>query len=184
MVIGRTPQEIEDLFVVADGHGYRADQRAPDVAAGLGIPSQASRIDEHWKRNFPRLAVAADGAVEVLTRVKRLQLRVGLITNGSVNAQTSKLSMLDLAGFFDAVAISEQFPYKKPDPRIFQHMLDELGVDASGAWFVGDHPINDVWAAERVGMRGFLLPGVGWPDDVEPCGTVLSELRDLLSHLH
>ena len=40
--------------------------------------------------------------------------------------------------------ISEAVQGKKPDPRIFARALDEVGCQGAQAWFVRDHPVNDV----------------------------------------
>ena len=44
---------------------------------------------------------------------------------------------------------------RKPNPAIFHHTLDELGVGAAAAVFVDDTPAN-VDAAREVGMHGVL----------------------------
>lgn len=55
---------------------------------------------------------------------------------------------------------------KKPDPRIFARALAEVGCQASQAWFVGDHPVNDVRGAAAAGLRPIWLTGVQpWPPD-------------------
>jgi FMN phosphatase YigB (HAD superfamily) len=46
--------------------------------------------------------------------------------------------------------------YLKPHPSMFQRALDELGVSADEAIFVGDNPIADVAGAQAAGMRAVL----------------------------
>jgi putative hydrolase of the HAD superfamily len=45
---------------------------------------------------------------------------------------------------------------RKPDPRIFQMALDQLGVTARDSVFVDDHPGN-IRAAEKLGITGVLV---------------------------
>lgn len=52
------------------------------------------------------------------------------------------------------ILISEWEGIKKPDPRIFNVALKQLQVSPNEAIFVGDHPENDVKAAQDVGMKG------------------------------
>jgi len=42
---------------------------------------------------------------------------------------------------------------RKPDPRIYQLALEQLGVDPGEAIFVGDGANDELAGADRVGMR-------------------------------
>ncbi len=177
-------EAIVQVLIAADGHGYRAQQRPGDVAAALLQPHRAAAFDKHWRTHFPAMAVAYPNAQLLLEVLRGKGLRLGLVTNGSVAAQTTKLDKLGLTNAFDSVVISDAVKCKKPDPSIFAIALEELDVKPAETWFVGDHPVNDVAGAEAVGMRGFLVPGgPDWPADVVPCGTELRSLRGLLSEL-
>ena len=60
---------------------------------------------------------------------------------------------------------------RKPDPAIFQRALDELGVDAAGALFVGDRLVDDVQGAAGVGMttvQALWFRADDGPAEVEP----------------
>jgi 2-haloacid dehalogenase len=46
----------------------------------------------------------------------------------------------------------------KPDPRLFQVLLDRYGLRAEECTFVDDNPVN-VEAARRMGMRGIQFVG-------------------------
>jgi epoxide hydrolase-like predicted phosphatase len=58
-------------------------------------------------------------------------------------------------GTFDVVVLSGQVGMRKPDPAIFHHTTQLLGLDARTCVFVDDLPHN-VAAAARVGMVGVL----------------------------
>ena len=76
---------------------------------------------------------------------------------------------------FDVVVDSCMVGMRKPDPRIYQLVLDELDVVAEQAVFCDDHPGN-VAGAERVGMHALLV--------TEPAASMaaLEELLDDLAH--
>jgi putative hydrolase of the HAD superfamily len=57
---------------------------------------------------------------------------------------------------FDALVISAEVGIMKPEPRIYQIALDQLGVTATEAVFVDDSPAN-VEAARALGMYGILF---------------------------
>ncbi|MFB8004529.1 HAD family hydrolase [Nocardia sp. NPDC056000] len=57
----------------------------------------------------------------------------------------------------DAFILSNEVGVQKPDPAIFQLMLDELGTDAAATLMVGDRPSRD-GAAAAVGMPTLIVP--------------------------
>jgi len=104
--------------------------------------------------------------VETLTALQAQGIRLGVVTNGAVQRQQPKIAHLQIRPYLSTVVISEAVQVKKPDPRIFARALAEVGCQASQAWFVGDHPVNDVRGAAAVGLRPIWLTGVhSWPPD-------------------
>ena len=57
----------------------------------------------------------------------------------------------DLRGTFDEVVLSAEHGVRKPDPVIFQLVLDRLGVAAGECLFVDDSEEN-LAAAQRLGI--------------------------------
>ncbi len=97
-----------------------------------------------------RHAAFADSrpALELL----RESFALGLVTNGASDMQREKLQCSGLASFFSAVVISCEVGLGKPDQRIFQIALDQLGVLPEAAVMVGDNPVRDLAGAMRSGM--------------------------------
>ena len=159
-------EQITEVLINADGWGYRSAERHHDIVANLAwkTPASPDEITTHWNRHFSSLAVAADGAIEVLETLQSLGIVLGLVTNGTVRSQEKKLDVLGLRPYFQAVIISEAVGVKKPHPAIFQHALAGVGVPPEQAWFVGDHPENDIVGSSRMGLRSIWLAGVHpWP---------------------
>jgi len=79
----------------------------------------------------------------------------------------------------DVWTLSYEVGAVKPDPAIFKHALEKLGVPGRNALMVGDTPAAD-GGATAVGCRVFLLPGAesaaSWlapSDEVRGLGAVL-----------
>jgi putative hydrolase of the HAD superfamily len=145
-LVSTSREDIAEVLIAADGLGYRPATRPHDIAANLAwtVRPAPDEITAHWRRHFTSLAVAMDGAVEVLKTLKRLGLALGLVTNGTVRSQVQKLDILGLRPYFQVVVVSEAVGVEKPQAAIFQHALDSLSLRADHAWFVGDHPENDI----------------------------------------
>lgn len=123
------------------------------------------------------------GAIETLQRLKDMDSRLGMITNGSSEGQRAKIERFSLAPFFDHIQIEGEFGIGKPDARVFQHALDALGVEPADAWMVGDNLDADIRGAQQVGIYAVWVDatGNGLPDGttVRPDMTIRS-LSDLV----
>ncbi len=62
-----------------------------------------------------------------------------------------------LTGSFDVVVSSAWVGVRKPHPRIYTHTLDQLGIAADDALFVGDTWTCDVDGPRAAGMRAVYL---------------------------
>jgi putative hydrolase of the HAD superfamily len=95
----------------------------------------------------------------------RARYRLGLVSNfyGNLETVCHNTSILPL---FGVVVDSVRAGCSKPDPRIFRRALDELGVGAGDAIFVGDSAARDMAGARALGMRHIWLtaaPPAGGP---------------------
>jgi epoxide hydrolase-like predicted phosphatase len=110
----------------------------------------------------------------VVERVRSLRAdgyKTGIITNNVLEGAGWR-DMLDVDGLFDVVVDSSHVGMRKPNPAIFHHALDLLGVEASRSVFLDDAASN-VEAARAVGMHGIVVG----PDPMP----ALAELDRILS---
>ena len=82
----------------------------------------------------------------LLGELRGLGVRVAVLSNSWANTYPDNLAEL-----VDAVVISGEVGLRKPDPKIYALVLDQLGLPAGGCVFVDDAPIN-VDAAAALGM--------------------------------
>jgi len=162
-----TPSTIATTILAADERGYRPrDALFADLVQRLPwrTPPVVRRLQTHWETWFPRSSVAREGLTETLRALHAQGIRLGVVTNGTVQRQQSKITHLQIRSYLSTVVVSEAVQMQKPDPRIFALALAEVGCLASQAWFVGDHPVNDVLGAAASGLRPIWLRGVHpWP---------------------
>ena len=97
---------------------------------------------------------------EVLTELKGLNIKLGVISNFDDRAY-SVMRSLGILRFFDAVTLSSETGYCKPDPQIFHSAVRALGVPAAEILMVGDHIRDDVEAARQAGITALLIDRTG-----------------------
>jgi len=176
---------IATAILTADERGYRPREElfgALLQSLPWQTPPEIGRLRTHWETWFPASSVARTGLKETLSALQAQGIRLGVITNGVVQRQQSKIEQLQIRPYLSSVVISEAVQVKKPDPRIFARALAEVGCAASQAWFVGDHPINDVLGAAAVGLRPIWLTGVHpWPADHPAPAWQIGALSEVLA---
>lgn len=96
------------------------------------------------------------GTREALEALRAAGLRLGVVSNsdGKVDAA---LEAAGLREYFEVVVDSTHAGAEKPDPRIFAAALDQLGIAAGDAVYVGDVYEVDVVGARNAGLRPVLL---------------------------
>jgi putative hydrolase of the HAD superfamily len=99
--------------------------------------------------------IAIDGAIELLDLLKNRGYKIGLVSNASHSENRIRQLMREVGieNYFETVVISSVMGIRKPDPRIFLKALDDLGVQASEALYIGDREEYDAVGAMNAGMR-------------------------------
>lgn len=106
--------------------------------------------------------LATDGGLrhDVVERTRRLRAegyRTALVTNNVAEFREYWRAMLPVDELFEVVVDSSEVGLRKPDPAIYQLVLELLGgVAPERSVFLDDYPGN-VEAARRVGMHGVVV---------------------------
>lgn len=135
---------------------------------GLGLDEAAcaelvGRIDAAHAGRHIWCGCDAD-APRVVDELKRRGLLVAVISNTEDGRARESLAAAGLAERFDVIVDSHLVGLSKPDPAIFRHALERLGVEPGEAVFVGDSYTHDALAAQAAGLRAVLLD----PLDLHP----------------
>ena len=98
--------------------------------------------------------LSPDTAVQQLLASLKKRFRLVLASNGSSRTQRAKLQQTGLNVFFDAkqVFISGEMEHEKPDPLFYTTILHDLAMTPTQAMMIGDHPENDIRAAQQAGL--------------------------------
>ena len=95
-----------------------------------------------------------EDAYEVLRRLAKSPLTLGVITDGLEVKQAEKLVRLRVHEFLTphAIFISHQMGISKPNPKLYQRACGDLNLRPVECMYVGDHPELDIDPANLVGM--------------------------------
>ncbi|WP_373493467.1 YjjG family noncanonical pyrimidine nucleotidase [Aquiflexum sp.] len=107
--------------------------------------------------------------------------KMHIITNGFNESQALKMKSSGLESYFDFVITSETTGHKKPDPRIFQYLLDKLSVKATDCIMIGDNPNSDILGAIQSKIDNIYFDPHGKGIEHVPTYTIrhLKELEEI-----
>lgn len=148
------PPITRQAYLDAHSANLTEETREPIFAAlleGRETATSASDLAAAYRERITSSLRPVPGVETLVTDLRR-RYRVGLLTNGPVLAQHEKIRTLGWTEAFDTTLVTGSLAAGKPDPRAFEALLDELGVDASEAAYVGDDVNADVAGASAVGM--------------------------------
>lgn len=134
--------------------------RIPAFLTTIGVDPQSpegAAIRDEYNRVFIPALEWIEGAQDVLERL-RDRYTVAVVTNGPTRMQWPKVWKFGIQTLADYIVVSGDLGYPKPDPRIFEHLLKQAGVDASKAAHVGDSIHSDIAGARAAGMTSIWYP--------------------------
>ncbi len=172
VLAGRSPAGREELRARFDEESGRAVRAAHEgrsvspeaqIAAAGRAAGRAPAAGAYTEAIGRLLAstkfVVEPSAVGVLRTLRSRGYRIGLVSN--TVGEPGRLLRRTLASFgldreIEAFVFSDEHPWAKPAPQIFEEALRLLGVRADHAAHVGDS-WPDIEGARRAGFRGRIL---------------------------
>lgn len=104
-------------------------------------------------------------AADVLADLRSKGIRVAVVSDFHLDIRP-EIAEHDFAANVDAVVVSSELGFQKPDVRMFKTALELLDVEARDALMVGDRASRD-GAATSVGIAALILP---MPDKIQRRG--------------
>ncbi|MFZ6032657.1 MULTISPECIES: HAD family hydrolase [unclassified Melioribacter] len=102
---------------------------------------------------------------EILNQLSNEYL-LALISNYYGNIEIV-LKELSIKKYFAFIVDSAVIGFRKPDPKIFQFALNELGVNPNNAVMIGDSYNNDIVPAKLIGCKTIWINNRGWNEQNE-----------------
>ncbi|MCF8463326.1 MAG: HAD family phosphatase [Flavobacteriales bacterium] len=141
----------------------RGEMTSEDFRLGIReafrIEPSDAQIDDAWNAmllNLPK------ERLELLRKLAESKSIVLLSNTNEIHIhkfnQTLKLQhgLNDLSGYFQKLYYSYEVGMRKPEARIFQHVLDEQRFDPSETLFIDDSP-QHIDGARKVGLNAYHL---------------------------
>lgn len=121
-------------------------------------PEYAQAIELYRSKWREMLTDEVPGMREVIAELRGKGYELYGLTNWSMETFPEAREHFGILQMIDRYVVSGAEGYVKPDPRLFQILLDRYGLKAEECFFVDDNPDN-VAAASRMGLHAILFTG-------------------------
>lgn len=115
-------------------------------------PAEEARIRAYYGRFDEMMAGAIEGTVAILEQLHARGVPLYGLTNWSAETFPHALKRFPFFQRFRGIVVSGSIKLKKPDPRIFAHLVAEHKLKPAETVFIDDSPKN-VDAAKAAGLQ-------------------------------
>lgn len=130
--------------------GRSFDEAVAELSASF--PHYSEAIQAYHERYLESISGPVEGTVEILKRVKELGYSICGLSNWPYEKYLMVKEKYPFFNWFDQVVISGDVRLVKPDPRIFQLLLDRIGKRAEECLLIDDSTTN-IEAANRLRFK-------------------------------
>ena len=163
--IGRGTREL-----LIQALAFSMDESVASLRNSESLPAYAAEFDSHYQRRCGTRSHLYPEVRETLITLKAQGVKLAVVTNKESRYTRTILDAHQIMPLFDAVVSGDTLPTKKPDPAGIHWCLQQFGVSAGRALFVGDSSI-DVATARNAGIPVWALPyGYNMGQPIEDCG--------------
>jgi len=135
-----------------------------------------------WYEPLTKIGRTEPQVKETLAALKNSGLKLGIVSNTFVHrcALEKHLEQLGILDLFDVRLYSYQFPFRKPDIRIFKIAAERIGHAPQNILYVGDRIDKDINPAIRAGMIAVLKDAhTNSGKKLPPAAKRISQISDL-----
>lgn len=150
---------------------------------GLDDANLARQLSEAYLELYPRQPHLVDHARDVLDYLHG-RYRLGILTNGFLTAQKTKLAAGGIAAYFRYFVNSEAVGHPKPHPAMYETAVRQGGAAREATLIIGDDLENDILGAKKCGLPAVYFNPCRRPHRADPAPdfeiTSLTELKKIL----
>lgn len=121
------------------------------------IRNEVSGISEQYELEAAKTASLLPGVTEELETLKKMHLKIGLVTADSEKTVDYFLKRFGLSKFFDATTPRNKVKNIKPNPEHFETVLRALHVKPEEAMIIGDDN-RDLQSAKELNVIAVGIP--------------------------
>lgn len=177
-IFGDDVSGMERFLAEVDFYGWNARQDAGrPFADGVNkgceqFPQYCELLRVYHERWAESIAGPIPGTVTLLKALKENGYRLYGLSNWSAETFYQVRNQYEFLSWFEDIVLSGDVGLIKPDPRIFELLLDRLKAPASSCLLIDDS-LNNLAAAEQLGFRVIHFQSSGQLEQVLPAAGIV-----------
>ena len=184
------PRQPVDAIERLIGAGSRALMRRLLERIGAGTAeadaeAAFARFGVHYEALAGTTCQLYPGTADALARLGQAGVRLVCLTNKNERESRAVLKATGIEGCFELLVGGDTLPFRKPDPRVVDHVLTTLGVELGAMVHVGDSR-TDVETARCAGIAAWVVPyGYNGGEPIEGAGAdrIFTDLAAVADHV-
>lgn len=136
--------------------GHRSPEEHKEQTRALlpeALHEKSDKILDTWYMYLPVI----EGMEEIVRDAKAAGYGVYILSN--INREfLNNRHHVKVLSLFDGARFSSQIGHIKPDPVIYQSLLEEYHLNAEECFFIDDRKVN-INGGEALGIKGYLFDG-------------------------
>lgn len=117
------------------------------------IYNEVSRL---YKKTFLETIKLYDGTIELLTALKKSNVKLILLSDADDDLLHAELDQLDIKKYFDHLLISSIMQSYKPSDKVIGCVKDVCPGSSDGVLMIGDS-VDDINTAKKLGISSILI---------------------------
>lgn len=121
----------------------------------IGRTEEKAKALEVYREHMPKIKLT-DGARDLLIKLRKSGIKIGIITDGRPSGQRNKIAALGLEELVDDIIVTDELggpQFRKPCDIAFRIMQTKWKLYADEMVYIGDNPPKDVPAPKQLGMK-------------------------------
>lgn len=159
-------------------------ERFKRLSHKLNIKFNEYDFAKSYMKHLSHASFLYDDSINLIESLHK-NYRLSIVTNGLKDVQNNRIRKSIIAKYFEEVVISEEVQVSKPNPKIFEHALNNMNyTDKRKVLMVGDSLSSDIQGGINFGIDTcwFNSNKILNKTDTQPTYEIfnLMELKDIL----
>ena len=143
------------------------NRRVIDLFKAFDMPLEETPGDVYnvYLKYFEDNWCLFDDVYDVIKKLHEMNYKLGVISNGDLAQQSEKLVKTGIRDFFDIVTTSSEYEYSKPNPKLYESIIERFNINKEDMIMLGDEVKKDVLPCLSIGIEAIWLNIKGKPNE-------------------
>ncbi len=109
--------------------------------------------NKFFQEGLAKQVALTENAYNIVKYLYEKKYKICVVTNGLVKLQEPRITNSQISKYIFEIIISEKVGVKKPNPQIFNMLLDKLSLESSEVIMIGDSLEKDIQGAKNANIK-------------------------------